>query len=77
MRQIVERVTCDKCGRVVDFEKLNNYLLIYRLESLTDWLLQLGWTIQERVGSRFRPVDYCPDCVPASTGRRQVLDTLR
>ena len=58
-RAIIERVTCDKCGEVRHFEKLDNGSMTARLESLTEWLRSLGWCIEEE---GLRSVDVCPQC---------------
>lgn len=59
MRAVIERVTCDKCGQVHDFEKYNQGIHLARIESLSDWLLSLGWKLSDGVHKR----DICPNCV--------------
>ncbi len=61
MRQVIERVTCDKCGQVFDFEKVCNSPMRGRIESLTDWLLKLGWRVVT-TRSTITPHDLCPNC---------------
>jgi len=36
MRQVVERVTCDVCGQVFDFEKFNMETRLVRIETLSE-----------------------------------------
>ena len=60
MRAIIERVTCDHCGQVFDFEKLDEAKQLARLEPLTDWLKSLGWMIGN---GNTMACDYCPACV--------------
>lgn len=62
MRQLIERVTCDRCGQVFDFEKLNDGSRVARIDNLTEWLLSLGWKCQPLIGSSFRGQDFCPIC---------------
>ena len=57
-RAIIERVTCDKCGQVSDFEQFNNGSMMARLESLTQWIRGLGWYVDGSI----RTVDICPRC---------------
>lgn len=64
MRILIERVTCDSCGQVFDFEKLSNdpTPMRARLEDLTDWLRERGWKCQPVIGSSFKGQDFCPNC---------------
>lgn len=57
-RAIIERVTCDKCGEVREFEKFDNGSMTARLESLTEWLRGLGWYVDGSI----KTVDWCPHC---------------
>lgn len=61
MITVIERVTCDKCGEVREFEKFNNGTLTTRVESLPSWLAALGWQISYQ---GLRTSDICPNCRP-------------
>ncbi len=64
MRQVVDRVTCDKCGQVFDFEvlRLGQLPIIARKESLTVWLKSLGWSCNPVIGSNHASEDLCSNC---------------
>ena len=57
-RSIIERVTCDGCGELREFEKVNTGTMTARIESLTDWVRNLGWYVEGSI----RTVDMCPQC---------------
>ena len=59
MRAIIERVTCDKCGEIRQFEKYDSGSHTFRLEPLDNWLRMHGWAVQE---SGLRRIDTCPAC---------------
>lgn len=65
MRQVIDRITCDDCGRVFEFEalRLGTTPITARTEPLTEWLTRSGWNCQPVIGSRFASIDHCPDCV--------------
>ena len=65
MRAIIERVTCDKCGEIRHYEKFDMGSMIARVEALTDWLRQHGWTVTQD-GSR--RIDTCPACTARERG---------
>lgn len=65
MRTLIERVTCDHCGQVFHFEKYDEASHAARVESLTDWLLSLGWTMTDGV----RHGDMCPVCSTVKVNR--------
>lgn len=58
-QSLIDRVVCDKCGEVREFEKIDRTGKRVRLESLTEWLLRLGWYV-DAVG--LQTVDLCPNC---------------
>lgn len=58
MRVIIERVTCDHCGQVFDFEKFSEATKIARIEKLTKWLISLGW----QMSNGLILADICPTC---------------
>jgi hypothetical protein len=60
MRVVIERVTCDHCGQVFNFEKFNEGTKTARFETLSDWLLKIGWHLSDGV----RRCDLCPTCKP-------------
>ena len=62
MRQVIERVTCDVCGQVFDFEKLNSSTREVRIESLSDWIRPLGWKCQPFEDTKYQSRDSCPNC---------------
>jgi hypothetical protein len=64
MRQVVDRVTCDKCGQVFDFEvlRLGQTPIVARKEALTPWLRSLGWECNPVNGSSYASEDLCPNC---------------
>lgn len=73
MRVIIERVTCDRCGHVADFEKYNEGTKMARIECLTSWLASLGWRLSDGI----RLGDVCPQCcrVLFTKRRKQVEKT--
>lgn len=64
MRQVVDRITCDDCGQVFEFEALRVGVtpITARLENLTEWLRRQGWQCKPCNDSRFAFVDLCPVC---------------
>jgi hypothetical protein len=58
MRVVLERVTCDRCGQVFDFEKLNDATNVARIEGLSNWLITLGWSMSDGL----KLCDLCPNC---------------
>lgn len=64
MRQVVDRITCDGCGQVFDFEvlRISKQPIEARLEPLTQWLEKLNWECNPIIGSKFASIDYCPHC---------------
>jgi hypothetical protein len=64
VRQAIERVTCDVCGLVLDFESLSIAPLgiVARIEPLLTVLETAGWQIQPIIGTRWRTIDKCPAC---------------
>lgn len=64
MRQNIDRITCDGCGQVFDFERLrlDGREKLARIEPLSDWLRLRGWTVEPVIGSGFQTVDKCPNC---------------
>ena len=60
MRAIIETVTCDVCGEVRSYEKYNSGSHVARIESLDEWLIKLGWTVQKAGG--LKRIDTCPVC---------------
>jgi predicted Zn-ribbon and HTH transcriptional regulator len=58
VRVVIERVTCDRCGQVFDFEKFNNSTKTVRMEGLSEWLVNLGWNLSDGVNH----CDLCPNC---------------
>ncbi len=71
MRQVVDRVTCDDCGRVVDFERCrtNTDGIVARNETTTEWLIRCGWRCVPVIGSSFVTLDHCPDCKNRASGK--------
>lgn len=65
-RTLIERVTCDKCGEVREFEKFENSVMRIRFEDLTHWLRDLGWYIT----GQLRTVDICPECAKRLVPRK-------
>ncbi len=65
MRQVIDRITCDDCGRLFDFEvlRLGTSPITARKEPLTAWLERAGWHCQPDRDGRFASIDHCPDCV--------------
>lgn len=63
MRSIIERVVCDQCGQIHDFEKHNQGIHLARLKLLDDWLLSLGWKLSNGVHKR----DICQNCAKGKT----------
>lgn len=65
MRTIIERVTCDRCGQMFDFEKFSEASMTARIESLTQWLNDLGWA----TSNGLRLGDFCPCCSNLKKGK--------
>jgi hypothetical protein len=65
-QSLIDRVVCDKCGEVREFEKIDRTGKRVRLESLTEWLLRLGWYV-DAVG--LQTADVCPQCYAVFRGR--------
>lgn len=59
MKSIIERVVCDHCGSIHQFEKYDSGSQIARLDPLDDWLRQHGWNVQLEGLQR---IDTCPAC---------------
>ena len=63
MRVLVERVTCETCGLLCEFERARRDLhFTVRLETLGEWLRNHGWT-EGPIDPRYmRTTDHCPAC---------------
>lgn len=64
-RVLIEQVTCDKCGEIKRYEKLNNLSAVARMEPLTEWLINLDWYVET---SGFKTIDLCPLCANRTYG---------
>jgi hypothetical protein len=62
MRQVIERVTCDVCGQVFDFEKYNTSTRLVRIEDLSRWISSRGWKCRPFENTKFQMRDTCPNC---------------
>jgi hypothetical protein len=62
MRQIIDRVTCSKCGQVFDFERYNVDTNEARIEAIGSWLTSLGWKLLRYENCKRRAMDFCPLC---------------
>ena len=62
MRQVIERVTCDVCGQVFDFEKYNTSTRLARIEDLSRWIGLRGWKCRPFEDTTFQMHDTCPNC---------------